>query len=71
MSHVKGDPAVIAAEIGREVMNTAARLSKGQTGKIDLNEISVGKIMMSNNIGKHVASIVSDKLDGIIGGGNE
>ena len=71
MSSIKGDPAAIAAEIGREVMNAAAGLSKGRTGKIDLTEVPVGKVKMSNSVAKDAASTVSGKLAAMMGGGKK
>lgn len=65
------DPARVAAEIGREVMNAAAHLSKGKTGRIELKEMPIGRVAMSDNVGKKVASAFAGKLDGVIDGGKK
>lgn len=66
-----GDPARVAAEIGREVMNAAAHFSKGKTGRIELKEMPVGRVTMSDNVGKQIASTFAGKLDGVIHGGKK
>jgi hypothetical protein len=58
-----GDPARLAAEIGRQVMRATARLSKGKTGSTKVNEIPVGRISMSDDIGKQIASTLNRKLN--------
>jgi hypothetical protein len=71
MSRVAGDPAAIAANIGREVMTAAARLSKGKNGKIDLKEVPIGRTKMSADVGKQIAASIGDRLEGTIGGGQK
>ena len=65
------DPERLAAEIGREVVNAAARFSKGKTGKIEVSEIPIGKITMSDNVGRQITSTLNSKLDGLVQGGKK
>lgn len=65
------DPARLAAEIGRQVTKAAAGLSRGKTGRIEVDEIPLGKITMSGDVGKRITSTLTRKLDAVINGGKK